>query len=154
MSVLLTKSSAICTETKLMLRRSFAAPVERVFRAWIDPSDLGVWYSPDVAWPVKIKNFDLRTGGGFTAEFGPQGETPYVELTEYRVIEPPTRLSFLAHLSQRGKLIELTLCDVEFLSLGDTTEVTLFEAGGNRTTLQDRERGWGQTLDNIDRVLS
>jgi len=35
---------------KLVIKRTFAAPVERVYQAWTDPAQMAQWFSPNVRW--------------------------------------------------------------------------------------------------------
>ena len=50
------------TPVTLRLRRTFAAPRERVFRAWTVPEEMKQWKAPgDMTTPVA--EVDLRPGG-------------------------------------------------------------------------------------------
>jgi uncharacterized protein YndB with AHSA1/START domain len=141
------------TETKLVVRRTYNAPAERVFQAWVDPVDLAKWFSPGPDWIVEVQKSDLRIGGEFKVTFGPKGEVPYLETGAYREITPPYRLSFLTTLHLEGALVSLTDCEISFLDLGATTEVTLVETGGDREQAEQRAEGWGSTMDNLHRAL-
>lgn len=142
------------TETKLVVRRVYSAPSERVFQAWVDPADLGQWFCPGADWSIDVDSVDLRIGGAFSLSFAPPGETPFVETGAYREIRVPDRLAFTTALRREGALISLTDCDIGFLDLGGTTEVTLIETGGDRKFSAERAEGWGATLDNLHRVLN
>ena len=142
------------TETKLVVRRTYPAVSERVFQAWIDPDDLAKWFSPGADWAINVEKVDLRIGGEFRLTFGPEGEDPFVEIGAYREILPATRLAFLTTLRRGNKIFSVTDCVVDFLDLGDSTEVTLIDRGGDRSAAADRAEGWGATLDNLHRVLN
>lgn len=146
-------TALIVTETKLVVRRTYNAVSERVFQAWVDPVDLGKWFCPGGDWSVHVEKVDLRLGGEFSLSFGPEGESPFLETGAYRVITPPSQLSFLTTLRRDGAIISLTDCDVSFLDLGDKTEVTLIESGGDRNFVDQRAQGWGATMDNLHPVL-
>jgi len=78
-------------ETDIVIRRSFAAPPVRVWRALTDPAVIPQWmWAFD--WPMTTCELDLRPGGTFTYRYtGPDGASffftgPVLE------VEPPTRL--------------------------------------------------------------
>lgn len=50
--------------TTLRVARSFAAPREKVFRAWTDPEELKKWFGP-VGYSTLIAEVDLRVGGKY-----------------------------------------------------------------------------------------
>ena len=66
----------------------------------------------------------------------------------------PDRLAFTTTLQRDGAVVSLTDCDIGFLDLGEMTEVTLIEKGGDRNFAAERAGGWGATLDNLHRVLN
>ncbi len=140
-------------ETKLVVRRVYPAVVERVFQAWVDPVDLSKWFCPGADWSVDVESVDLRIGGSFSLSFAPPGESPFVEKGAYRIVDVPDRLAFTTTLHRDGALVSLTDCDIRFLDLGDETEVTLLEKGGDRNFANERAQGWGATLDNLYRVF-
>jgi uncharacterized protein YndB with AHSA1/START domain len=149
---LLSASAAYTPDGALVMRRSYTAPVERVFRAWIDARDLSAWYTPSSDWPVKISDMDLRVTGGFTGAFGPAGEPPYVERVQFLAIDPLRHLDMLVSLTQNGALLALTRARVDFTDLGDTSELTLTETGASAEAREGRLQGWAGTLDNLERI--
>ena len=59
---------------ELTLRRHFAAPPEKVWKAWMDPELLKQWFCPR-PWSVSEAVIDPRPGGTFsTVMNGPDGE--------------------------------------------------------------------------------
>lgn len=67
----------VTTDTEkltMTLTAELAAPVERVWRAFTDPTQLGRFWGPPT-YPAKFTTFDLRVGGIATyAMTGPNGE--------------------------------------------------------------------------------
>ena len=47
----------------MTIRRSFAVPVERVYRAWTDPKRMAHWFKPNERWVSTDVEMDLRVGG-------------------------------------------------------------------------------------------
>lgn len=136
-----------------MVRRVYDAPRERVFAAWGDRAQLERWYTPEDDSAVRIAELDFRVGGRCRAEFGPAGETPYVELLQYREIDPPARLAFTTVLTRGDERIAETSCLVEFIDRDGSTELVMTEYGFDPAFRVEREAGWGRTLDHLVRVL-
>lgn len=143
--------TAKAAKETLVLRRTYDAPPERVFRVWTDPVELRRWYSPSDDFPVLSVEVDLRIGGRSRFSFGPPGEEPYVEVDEYREIVPPRRLVFWMTLSRGGAVISETLVTIEFLDRGGRTEVVLTDEGPGA---EEHASGWGPTLDHLTRALA
>ena len=80
----------VAAETAVRISRRFAAPRDRVFRAWTEPGDLAMWWWP---WNPTITD-DLRPGGAYryTADH-PKGGTIAIS-GEFLVVEPPARLVY------------------------------------------------------------
>ncbi len=138
------------TPEPLVLRRTYPAPRERVFRAWTDERELEKWYTPgDDTWSVRVTEFTLRVGGQFQVEFGPPGEVPYVETSVYEKIDPPALLVFRTRLTNGENLIAETHCTIDFIDRGATTDLVMTETGFPIESRNDRMRGWGETLDHL-----
>lgn len=146
--------SARPAERSLWLRRTYKAPMHRVFQAWIDGDDLARWYTPDPAWPAQVSELDVRIHGGFVAAFGAPGETPWIERVQYLDIAPSKRLVMQGVMTHDGKYITCTRYTIDLTDLGGATELTMVETGGDPAQIEDRAGGWGGTLDNLGRLLA
>lgn len=141
-------------ETTLVIERSFAGSVERVFRAWTDPEDLRKWYSPVEGWVVSKAEVDLRPGGNYRLEFGPPGESLIVEIGTYEEIVPTKLLVFTIRLQGRSTE-ESTRCRVEFIDRGGRTQVRIIEGKYSSKEVRDTHLGgWSHCLDLLDDLLS
>ena len=139
---------------ELVLRRSYPAARERVFRAWTDQKELEKWYTPgDGSWSVRVTEFALRVGGQYRVEFGPPGQTPYVETSVYEKINPPSQLVFRTRLTSGDELLAETHCTVDFIERGDSTDLVMTETGFPSEVRNDRMRGWGETLHHLFAAL-
>ena len=77
----------------LRLSRSFAAPRERVFRAFTAPAQMVKWWGPK-GWTVPACTLDARPGGDWhTVMRSPEGKD-HVVSGVYRQVLPPERLVF------------------------------------------------------------
>src|SRR5204863_774192 len=73
-------------QAALTLRRTYAAPRERVFRAWTDPEEIKRWWGPP-GTATPDAEVDLKPGGKyrFTMRSLPDGE-PYFLVGTYREV--------------------------------------------------------------------
>ncbi len=136
----------------LVIRRSYDAPVDRVFRAWTDPAEMRRWYSADADHVIHSVEVDLRVGGGYRAVFGPRGEEPIVETGEYREIVPGKRLVFSTTLRRGAEVFSSgSIITVEFIAAGGRTELVLTDRGPDA---KEHEQGWRPALENLARALA
>jgi uncharacterized protein YndB with AHSA1/START domain len=127
----------------ISMRRSFAAPRERVFEAWTVAEHIACWWDPT---NVKLAEceVDLRPGGRF--RFVNQGSHGAPEFGGvYREISPPVRLVFEA----MGSVGTVALED-----LGDRTLMTVTIQCASPEHLEQFIRmgvdvGTARTLDNL-----
>src|SRR5262245_42755553 len=82
------------SETDLSMERVFAAPREKVFQAWADPSFLSKWFCPASDWTTPSAEVSLKEGGKYRISM----KTPDGRITTvggiYHEIIPNYRLSF------------------------------------------------------------
>ena len=134
--------------TTLVLRRTFMASRQRVFRAWISPRALELWLRPGGKC-VTVRSLDARVGGSFYFELEDGGSI----VGTYLHIVPPEKLVF----TWSGGAIEHreTVVTLDFLDQGEATEVVLTHEGLN--TPEQRaliEGGWPSMLDALASALS
>jgi uncharacterized protein YndB with AHSA1/START domain len=144
-------TNADATTERIVLRRTYDAPRERVFRAWTDVAEMRHWYSPDPGFVVQRAEGDIRTGGRAEFAFGPPGEEPYVETNRYREVISPERLVFEMTLSRGGQVHSKTIVTMEFRDLGGRTEVIVTDVGPGA---EEHRSGWEPTLDSFARRLA
>jgi len=134
--------------TTLVLRRTFTASRQRVFRAWISPVALEHWFRPR-GMSVTVSSLDVRVGGSFCFEL----ENGSSMIGTYLQIVPPEKLVFTwSGGAAQGWETVVTL---DFLDQGAVTEVVLTHEG--LSTPERRalaEGGWPSMLDALAEVLS
>ena len=141
----------------VVIKRAFDAPPAHLFAAWRDPMALQKWYLPgDSTWSSRIVAHEFRVGGVKQIEFGPRGEVPFTEDCRYEDIVPDQRLCFSMTIARSEQRITTSMVTVQFVAAGRHTELTVTDQlvildGGD--TRDDRERGWGETLEKLPRVL-
>lgn len=132
--------------TTLVLRRTFAAPRQRVFRAWIDPKAVEQWLRPR-GQRVTIRTLDVWVGGTFRFDIA-DGE--FIAGT-YLEIVPPERLVF-TWSGQIGHGKE-SVVRLDFLDQGALTEVVLTHEGLIPETRARAGHGWPSLLDQLAVVV-
>jgi uncharacterized protein YndB with AHSA1/START domain len=140
----------------LRLDRTFNAPAQAVFDAWISREVLRRWWPAGSDWETPVAEVDARVGGSLRLvmrspageEFGGSGE--YIEIT------PPKRLAFTwtwdGHEGHEGT----QLIEVEFTENPDgTTTVVLANRGlRDEESRRTHREGWQASFDNLERVLA
>ena len=144
----------ITPDTTLRITRTFAAPRERVFRAWTEPEQLKRWWGPP-GYGTPVAEVDLRVGGRY--RFGmrhlPDGEIFYLSGT-YREVTPPARLVYTWRWEGEpdGQESRVT---VEFNDRGASTDVVvLHEMFASRDERDKHEQGWTGCLERLVETLA
>ena len=138
----------------LTMTRTFDAPRDLVFKAWIDPSHVAQWWGPH-GFTMPVCELDARPGGAIRMHMrGPDG-TVYPMTGVYKEVVEPERLVFTgAALDEEGKPLFEVLNTVTFAEHGGKTTLTL-EARVLMATaeadpyLSGMEAGWTQTLERL-----
>jgi len=134
--------------TTLVLRRTFAASRQRVFRAWIEPEALEQWLRPR-GMSLTVSQLDARVGGSFRFEL----ENGSSIAGTYLHIVPPEQLVF----TWSGEAIQgrETIITLDFLEQGAVTEVVLTHEGLSTEAMRALvEGGWPSMLDALAEILS
>ena len=135
-----TSSPSASAVPTLEVRRTIRAARQRVFDAWTKPEEMKKWSAPG-PMVAPFAEIDLRVGGRFQVHMrGPDGAEHRVAGV-YREIDPPKRLVYT--WMWEAKPGEDTLVTVEFIDLGDRTEVVLRHTGFPTAKERDNhETGW------------
>ena len=140
--------SASHNDTTLVLRRTFTASRERVFRAWITPRALEHWFRPR-GMRVTVRSLEARVGGSFRFDLENGGSI----VGTYLHVVPPEKLVFT--WSGEATQDRETIVTLDFLDQGSVTEVVLTH---ERLDTPERRAlagaGWPSLLDVLASVLS
>jgi uncharacterized protein YndB with AHSA1/START domain len=148
----------------LTVRRTFAAPREKVFAAWTQPAQLEKWMCRDVASHTIVHHHqDIRPGGRWQLEVRDAAKNEvYWGQGVYGEVKPVEKLSFTWSWTKDrpdGPNVhpgsEETLVTVEFFERGNSTEVVLTHAVFSSAKLRDEhESGWNGCFDVLSTVLA
>lgn len=144
---------------KLEVRRTIAAPRDRVFEAFAHQDQMDRWMCRDASRHIiKYLKFDFRVGGGITLEIRtPEGHI-YIQRCAYVEIKRPEKVVFTwntEHADPAGRKVmdhaEETIVTVELLERGKSTEVVLTHDPGAAGAKErgDYQRGWTGCLEKL-----
>ena len=134
--------------TTLVVRRTFTASRQRVYRAWIEPEALECWLRPG-GLSMTVSKLEARVGGSFRFDL----ENGGVIVGTYLHIVPPEQLIFTwSGTAIQGRETVVTL---DFLEQGPVTEVVLTHEGLSTPDLHALfGSGWPSLLDALAEALS
>ena len=137
----------------LTLKRHYPAPVEKVFRAWIDPEALKRWFGPSDEGKILVPETNLTVGGRYRIVMQmPSGEQHRVGGV-YREIVPNEKLVFTWAWESTPE--RESLVTVRLKRAGDGTDMTLIHEQFFDDAARDRhQHGWTGTLERLDRYVS
>jgi len=152
------------SETRLEIRRTFAAPRAKVFAAWTAREKLERWMCRDVpTHEPKYTEFDLRPGGRYVIEIPvPKEGFTYRGKGVFKEVKPPEKLAFTWAWEKvpigKGKPEELqekeSLVTVEFLERGKSTEMIFTHQGfANAKEREEHQKGWDGCFDKLAEFL-
>lgn len=139
----------LSADTALIVRRTFQAPREKVFRAWSDAEALARWFHPSSEYTTKVPEFEFKVGGNYKLEMHHKGGNVNVVGGTYREIKAPEKLVFTWRW-ERDPAAQESLVTVEFLDRGPSTEILL-----THTQLPDAEsrekhgHGWNGCFEQL-----
>jgi uncharacterized protein YndB with AHSA1/START domain len=138
----------------LRLSRSFAAPRDRVFRAFTAPAQLVKWWGPE-GFTVPACTMDVRAGGTWqTVMRSPEGKDHIVSGV-YREIIPPKRLVFTWAWEEDGARGHETLVTIELLEAPGGTRLELTHEVFESEERRERHRhGWSGCFDCLEQALA
>lgn len=146
-------------ENQLIIKRTFDAPVELVFKAWTDCKLVSQWWGPSV-FTTPICKIDPRRGGNlYIVMHGPKNSEYDIDMPiwgTFQEFDPPHRLVFSnqALPDEKGVRQLDTLCTVTFERKGSKTEMTLQidllkSNPAAAAAWAGAEMGWNQSLDKL-----
>jgi uncharacterized protein YndB with AHSA1/START domain len=140
--------------------RTFNAPREIMFNAWIDQKQMAAWWGPN-GFTNPVCEMDVRPGGRIRIDMrGPDGNV-YPMKGVFNEIDTPKRLIFTTSAieNEKGDPQLETLNTVTFVGLGDKTRLTVHAEVMKATptaegALEGMEEGWNQSLDRLGGLLA
>ncbi len=138
----------------LTLSRVFAAPRERVYRAFSDGADVARWFGPQ-GFACTVFEFDCRPGGRYRLEMCAPDGGVYPLSGRFREVVRPERLIYTWVWGGEGGMAGVeTLVALEFRDLGGDTEVHLTHSLLPSAAQVDGHRGgWTGSFEDLAAIL-
>jgi uncharacterized protein YndB with AHSA1/START domain len=139
---------------RLVVKRRFKAPVEKLYAAWTDAEQMKRWFAPgDMSVPSA--EADVVIGGRYRVKMSESGSDCEFHTTAgvYREVIPNQRLVFT--WQWEGSELE-TVVTLEFKSLSaNETELTLTHEGFDSEDTRDKHaQGWEGCLAKLDNFVN
>jgi uncharacterized protein YndB with AHSA1/START domain len=150
-------------QTAVRLSRTIAAPPERVYRAWLEPDLLRLWFAP-ASFSVKDVEVDERIGGHHrTWQTGTDGDAGGFDCTLLELV-PNERIVFQWRFVGPERIADPSHDSRLTITLGDApggaTALTLVHErldalhAAMPEVAENVERGWGMALDKLTAALA
>lgn len=148
---------ARASETPVPLRREFTlhrvlhAPRALVFRAFVEPERMKLWWAPR-GFSMLSCALDLREGGAWRMRI--RSETTgavQIEVGTYREISEPERLVFThSWVRSNGALTPTTLVTITFAEQNGGTEVRFSQTDFHSEEFcRSHEEGWSSSFSQL-----
>jgi uncharacterized protein YndB with AHSA1/START domain len=134
--------------------RRFAAPRERVFRAFTEPEHVQRWLLGPEGWTMPICEMDLRVGGEWRYVWRNADGDEFAIQGVFREIEPPARLVYTESMMGSEALQTIVLTEED----GITTMVSSLLYGSraerDAAVATGMAEGSSQSYDRLAEVLA
>lgn len=135
------------------ITRTFNAPAEKVFAAWISAEVLRRWWHAEHEWETPVAEVDVRVGGAIRLVMrNPDDGSEHGGRGTYTLIEPPLRLAFTWTWDRDPSATQLI--ELEFLDQGQRTTVVMTHTGLPKDETDEYRDGWEKSFDNLDVALA
>ncbi len=138
---------------ELKIERHFDVEPEKVYRAFTNPKDMIVWWTPDTEFDI-----DLRVGGQYTITREENG-TKYVMTGKYLEVERPYKLKYTCAMPDFSPVIDTITVDIRtnengssqlrFIQVGEGIHKELEQLPEG--TISNTEKGWNYGFDLMEK---
>ena len=146
------------SDLALVITRSFDAPRERIFDAWLDPAQIAKWIGPRSIRAETLES-SAKVGGLYRIHMrGTDGSDGPIVSGVYREIVRPERLVFswaweTAH--SQGMAGDETVVTLIFRERGGKTEMILRHEGfATKESRDSHDKGWNGSFDKLAELLA
>jgi uncharacterized protein YndB with AHSA1/START domain len=139
--------------TTLRLSRVIKAPAKRVYNAFIDADAMAKWLPPN-GYTGRMDKMDARVGGKWHGSFTSLDKKESHSFGgEFLELKPHERIRY-TDVFDSPDLPGTMVTTVTFKEVKGGTEVTVVQEGIPKVIpLEDAQTGWGQSFDNLARLV-
>lgn len=145
------KTGAASAPQALVIKRTFDAPRDLVWKVWSDPNQAKEWWGPN-GFTLPFVEMDQRPGGKWRAHMRSPDGKDFWQHGVYREIVPPekTVYTFVWDAEPDQEM----LITVLFAARGNKTEMTFRQEGFKSADEKaGHEDGWKQTFDRMSAYI-
>jgi uncharacterized protein YndB with AHSA1/START domain len=138
---------------ELIIERQFDIEPEKVFKAFSNPKDMIVWWTPDTKFDI-----DLRVGGNYkiTRE---ENDSKLVMTGKYLEVERPYKLKYTCGMLDYSPVIDTIIVEIEANNIGGSKLRFIQQGEGINEELNqlsegmvsDTEKGWNYGFDLMEK---
>jgi len=140
-----------CAGAPVLISRVLAAPCDRVYRAWTEPTQLAQWFSPEEV-ECRSLTADVKPGGTYRIQMV-SAKCNSVIVGQYLEVIPGRRLRFT--WQPESYPMPDSVVTVDFEDLGGSTRLTLTHTGfPDQEDSDDHNEGWTSLVAKCDRLLA
>ena len=147
--------SATQSDRQIAIVRTFEAPPEQVFEAWVDPAQVAQWWGPECfETPADSVVIELRPGGRYDLLMvDTSSGNQYPVRQEILEVSVPELLVLRHEPMPEHGLLEAIMTRVEFHEQDGGTRVEVSGGPYSAEMGPNAEAGWNQQLDKLVRLL-
>lgn len=139
----------------VVVKRTFRAPLDKVWNAWTDAEEIKQWESPE---PMTTPDaaVDLKVGGQyFITMAGGEAPGPVTARGVFKEVDPMKKLVY-SWKWDGGQMGEETLVTLEFKKISDNeTEVILtHDLFEDENQAKEHKKGWESTYNKLEKYLA
>jgi uncharacterized protein YndB with AHSA1/START domain len=154
-------SSTPIPHGSFVIERRYPTPLERVWKAWIDPALKARWFIGPPSWTLVSRTLDVRVGGEETLKGKHAGPPPTETLftARYHQVVMLERLVYVYDMHLNGNHHSLSLATVEFERDGGgtkqrfTEQVAFLDGTPSAKGVPSREMGTALHLDRLMQLI-
>ncbi|WP_109853432.1 SRPBCC domain-containing protein [Aquimarina sp. AU58] len=138
---------------ELIIERQFDIEPEKVYRAFTNPKDMIVWWTPDTEFDI-----DLRVGGQYTITREENG-TKFVMTGKYLEVEQPYRLKYTCGMLDFSPVMDTITVEIRANENGGS-QLRFIQVGKGiheeikqlpEGTISETEKGWNYGFDLMEK---
>ena len=138
----------------VVMRRTFKAPVARVFRAWSDPAMAKRW-----SWGPEYDTVSIELncvpGGAWRQHIRDRntGENWYFDGVFHEVVTNEKLVHTFHFRNDRGYNEPPSLVTIEFIDRGESTDVVLTHTQLSESKVKETEKGWSAIFEVMEKLV-
>lgn len=143
------EATRLVEKPSLTLTREYAAPPEKVWRAWTDAQVLKQWWATSGNDRTSLAELDVRVGGRYRICFGGADGNEHEAAGTYQEVVKPKKLVFTWSWP-RTTPDRVSLVTILFNAKGTGTELVFkHEQFADETARDNHKRGWTGLLEKL-----